>query len=65
MGDFHKNTSFKGNFPYADFPENLYELGSVETGMKGSSHPTMKNCESTTGIRNRLLRGQGANFSGI
>ena len=29
------------------------------------SHPTMKNCKSTTGIRNRLLRGQGRSFQVI
>jgi hypothetical protein len=29
------------------------------------SHPTMKNCEGSTGTRNRLLRGQGRGFKVI
>jgi len=35
----------------------------VETGMNmNGSHPTMKNCEGSSGTRNRLLRGQGRSF---
>jgi len=47
------------------FKHHLLKKNSVETGMNGNGyHVTMKNCEGTTGSRNRLFEKPGAEFSG-
>ena len=52
-------------FEYA-IPSLFWESSifcSTETGMNWNGyHQTTKNCEGTTGIHNRLLRGQGRSF---
>ncbi len=52
------------------YPERFFyylcSFGFVETGMNGNgSYPTMKNCEGSTGTRNRPLRGQCRSFQVI
>ena len=48
---------------FPDLNTGSRKVGFVETGMNGNgSHPSMKNCEGTTGIRNRLLRSLGRSF---